>query len=296
VSGGHGRRKHHEEHEEHVNHEAWVIPYADILTLLMALFLVMWAIARDPSPDPVKAAQVGNGVAEQLGTARFAIPEGGGVLELGRTPSNASAANPGLRELRAEQALQQQQQRAEAIAREQITLDQLEQEIRESLKDTGLEDVVSVSRSERGLYVTVVTDAALFASGRADLGAPGRELLVRLAGPLKTLTNPVVIEGHTDSLPIRNAQYASNWELSTARATNVLRWLVDGAGFPANRLSASGYADTQPVADNATIEGRARNRRVDIVVLAVAATAPLVNTNGPDVRPVEPGLPSPVRS
>lgn len=286
MSGGHGRRKHHEEHEEHVNHEAWVIPYADILTLLMALFLVMWAIARDPSPDPVKAAQVGNGVADHLGTSRFVIPDGGGVLETGGSPSNPSAVNPGLRELRAEQALEQQERRAQAVAREQISFDQLEQEIRESLAGTGLEGSVSLSRSNRGLYVTIITDASLFSSGRADVSEAGRELLGRLSGPLKTLTNPVMIEGHTDSLPISNAQFASNWELSTGRATNVLRYLIEATEFPANRLSAAGYADTQPIATNDTGEGRAQNRRVDMVVLAVAPTAAidtLPNSTGPPV-------------
>ena len=133
---------------------------------------------------------------------------------------------------------------------------------------TGLGDNVSFRQEERGLVVTIVTDQVLFVSGEADVQIRGKQILNGIVNALTKIDNNIQIEGHTDSRPISNGRYPSNWELSTSRATNVLRYFVDVEGFPANRISASGYGDTKPLASNDTAEGQSKNRRVELVVLS----------------------------
>lgn len=123
----------------------------------------------------------------------------------------------------------------------------------------------------RGLVIEV-PEAGAFDVGQADLAPEAQAMLSRIATMLTTLPNAVRIEGHSDTTPIRTPQYASNWDLSTARATRVVAFLVTTAGLAPSRLSAAGYAEFRPRASNATAEGRARNRRVDLVLLNDATT------------------------
>jgi len=129
---------------------------------------------------------------------------------------------------------------------------------------------VTFRREDRGLVVTVVTDQVLFAAGSAELADEGNAILAVIAAPLQGVPNHITVEGHTDSRPISTPRYPSNWELSTDRATTVLRYLVSALNVPGSRISAAGYADTRNIADNATPEGRAQNRRVEIVINSVA--------------------------
>jgi chemotaxis protein MotB len=121
----------------------------------------------------------------------------------------------------------------------------------------------------------VLSDAVLFDPGSADLEAGGMTVLGIVAEALKMIPNDVIIEGHTDSRPISTSRFPSNWELSTARATAVLRFLA-GTGIDPGRLSAMGYGDTHPVGDNATAEGQAKNRRVEIIVLTDVTLEPIL--------------------
>ena len=126
---------------------------------------------------------------------------------------------------------------------------------------------MQVVRNERGVVVTVMTDKMLFASGQADLRPEESGLLKTVAGAAKIVPqNPVRVEGHTDSLPIHTPRFPSNWELSTTRATTVLRYF-ESCGVAAGRLEASGYADQRPLGPNDSDENRAKNRRVEIVLL-----------------------------
>ena len=115
--------------------------------------------------------------------------------------------------------------------------------------------------------VTIVTDQVLFTEGQADIQPGGFQILDVVADALAPLSNDVMVEGHTDSRPISTARFPSNWELSTARATSVLRYLVEARGFPNSRISAAGYADTHPADAGDSPEALARNRRVEIIVL-----------------------------
>jgi chemotaxis protein MotB len=120
---------------------------------------------------------------------------------------------------------------------------------------------------ERGLIISLVTDKVLFERGSASLQRGSREVLDEIAGLLRDIPNQVTVEGHTCDLPIHTAQFPSNWELSTARATQVIRYFIEQGQVPAQRLAAAGYADSRPLEPNTSEATRARNRRVDVVIL-----------------------------
>lgn len=270
---GHGPD--HEEHEEHVNHEAWVIPYADMLTLLMALFLVLFAVGRVDTEKFKKLAEsfrsefgAGSSSAQVVdlgGGAAGPLDGGSGVLDLGE------AAVPEARAAEASDALAEKES-AEAAA--QATASALEG-VREAVQlhadAAGLGNAIGFRTEERGLVVTIVTDQVLFEPGRAELQAAGLQILDIITDALAQTPYDLAVEGHTDSRPISTSRFPSNWELSTARATSVLRYLVDVHGLDPARLAASGYADTRPLDGSATPEAQARNRRVEIVVLSDVA-------------------------
>jgi chemotaxis protein MotB len=254
-----------EEHEEHENHEAWVIPYADMLTLLMALFMMLFAIS---SVDLAKFEKLAQSLNQALGDGSMSVLEGGESVLSGAGP--APVDGPGRAE-RAEDALQREEERSRAVVAEQQQLAEVEQQVREQAVAAGIGDSVDFRREARGLVVTIVTDQVMFEPGQANVQPGGSQILGQVAAAIRDLPNRISIEGHTDNRPISTSQYRSNWELSTARATDVLRYLVDQLGVPANRVQASGYGDQQPVASNDSPAGRAQNRRVELAILSEAA-------------------------
>ena len=276
------RAKHHEE-EEHENHERWLVTYADMLTVLMALFLVMYAMSV---VDQTKAEQLAGSVREYFGTGPTLLDGGSGLLD---TPSAPAAADERLdMEVQAAvAALGEKKARERAIAAENHELAEVQRRITASLTSKGLQHSVRFRIDERGLVVTIVTDEVLFDLGSATLLPAGRAVLDGIAPALVPLPNPVTVEGHTDNLPISGGRFASNWELSAERATTVLRYIMTTQKIPAKRLSAAGYADQRPIAQN-TPATRAVNRRVEVIVRATAATAAVPAAAKPAVAPVNP--------
>jgi chemotaxis protein MotB len=130
----------------------------------------------------------------------------------------------------------------------------------------GLEDMIRMEINEHGLNISL-TEKLMFNSGSANILDAALPVLDEIAVELKTVPNSIAIEGHTDNVPIHNDQFGSNWELSTTRATNVVRYFIEKQGFSPERISASGYGEFRPIADNATVEGRAHNRRIVLIVL-----------------------------
>jgi chemotaxis protein MotB len=286
-----GKRQHHEEHEEHVNHEAWVIPYADVLTLLMALFLVLFALGRT---DEEKLTVAADSFRRELGMsspvdfgggggplAGVSVLDGAGPAPIADAGAAAGAtvgdevpqeAEPVVLAPVGDNATELEEPTFDAVeGPDELLGDPLsvvEQVVRDQAAGTGLLDAIGFRREARGLVVTIVTDKVLFDPGRADVQPDGMTILDVVANALAQIPNAVVVEGHTDSRPISTAQYPSNWELSTARATSVLRYLTEGRGLSVERISASGYADTRPVADGVDPASLAQNRRVELVVLA----------------------------
>lgn len=300
-SRGKRRAEHDEEHEEHVNHEAWVIPYADVLTLLMALFLVLFALGQ---PDEEKLEIAANSFRRELGGGTSSFDLGIGTGGAGPLTNGASSVldGAGPSPIRSDSepdapappttvpmgesiapprvVIVPVQRSTEAVVDstfepieqpDEILGDPLttvEQVVRASAAGTGLTDAIGFRREDRGLVVTIVTDQVLFREGQAEVQPNGILILDVVADALADLPNSVTIEGHTDSRPISTVRYPSNWELSTARATSVLRYLVEQRDFPQHRISAAGYADTHPVDEGDDDTALARNRRVEIVVLA----------------------------
>jgi chemotaxis protein MotB len=153
---------------------------------------------------------------------------------------------------------------AKAVS-EQSEFTLLKQKLDRFARAHGFANQVQTEITRRGLVVNVLTDKLLFDSGQATLQPAGLPLLLEIVQLLNVdRTHPIIVEGHTDNVPISTAEFPSNWELSTARATNVVRYLI-GHGISARRMGAAGYAALNPVASNATAAGRALNRRVDIV-------------------------------
>ena len=282
AAKNHRRSRLHEEHEEHVNHERWLITYADMITLLMVLFIVLYSISQ---VDLAKFRRLKEGVAGGLGGPAAAgaleggagpLEGGGGVFDVGlngTAPVTSAQA--------AQTALAAAQARAAGARQQRAVLQGAQREIQRSLDKEGLGATVKFRLESRGLVVTIVSDRVLFEPGQADLRHEGREVVDKLAAAIGRLPNKLAVEGHTDNVPI-SGRYASNWELSTARATTVLRELIERHGISPSRLSAAGYADERPVAVNDTVDGRAANRRVELVVMADVAAALTEITAGAD--------------
>ncbi len=249
-------------HPEHVNHERWLVSYADFITLLFAFFVVMFAASNT---DKKKAGQVAHSVQSAFSELAIFTPSGKTVplTDDGGLPSStksvvgdvhgtfdATEVMPGAKE-----GKQSYRSIPEVEA-------QLKSELKEQLENKS----VRVSESERGLTISL-SEAGFFASGSAVMQPKGTDVLDKIVAQLQTMSNSLRIEGHTDNTPIHTAQFPSNWELSTARASNVLHYLIDAKVDPA-RMSPAGYGEYRPVASNTTVEGRAENRRVDLVILS----------------------------
>lgn len=261
------KRKAHVE-EEHVNDERWLLTYADMITLLMVLFIVLFAIGQ---VDQKKFQELHDGLAKSFGTATV-LDGGAGILQ----GSTAQSIAPD-QSRQALQALQVQNQAAQNAQRQAADMSRVQQKISAALAAAGLANAVQFTQEKRGLVINVVTDRVLFELGSATLRPEGGRVLSAVAPPLAGLPNRLTVEGHTDNVPISGV-FQTNWELSAERATTVLRYLL-GQSIKPSKISAAGYADQRPLVANDTTEHRARNRRVAIVVLATAlddvtATAP----------------------
>lgn len=276
--GGHKHHEEHEEHEEHVNHEAWVIPYADMLTLLMVMFLALFATGR---VDMEKFKKLAENLRGELGGSAQIVSVGTGGS--GTTPMQGGngifdgAVPPKVggepTEMQIEKARQDYEKKAAQEAVDKLK--DFKSQLTSKSNIAGLGQGLDFTLEGRGMVVTVVSDSVLFAPGAAGIEPQGMTILGIVAEALMMIPNDIVIEGHTDSRPISTSRYPSNWELSTARATAVLRFLA-GVGIDPGRLSAMGYGDTHPVADNATAEGQAKNRRVEIVILTDVSLEPVL--------------------
>jgi chemotaxis protein MotB len=285
-----GRRKKNAEHE---NEERWLLTYADMITLLMALFMVLFSISSvniskfKTLQESLKAAfsgsilpggkaliQSGSQEQSQKSAQDTAIPsivainpQAANQNSAGSNSSSATSSTSTAQSMSAASSTEQAKTLIAAAKIEQQQLTQLKEQLDQYLKVHGLQNQVQTTISRRGLVVRVLTDKVLFESGQANLKPAGLPLLGEVANLLNVATNhAIAVEGHTDSVPISSAQYPSNWELSTARATTVVRYFIS-AGVDASRMSAAGYADLHPIASNATARGRQLNRRVEIVLL-----------------------------
>ncbi len=260
-------------HEEG-NNERWLLTYADMITLLMALFMVLFAISSvniskfHTLQQALRAAFSGNPL-----PGGKAIAHPGASANSSRAPTSVdiqaivpvTAPASNLETVTGQHATVAGVKAA--AAREQNEFQQIKRELEAYAARHGLSSYVHTTVEPRGLVIRVLTDSLLFPSGSATLDPKAQPLLVEVAGLLNVDTvHPITVEGNTDNAPIVGGSiFPSNWELSTARASMVVRSLIS-EGVNPERLSAAGYADLRPIASNASPAGRALNRRVEIVL------------------------------
>lgn len=271
------RRTKHEEPEEHENHERWLVTYADMVTLLMVLFIVMFAMS---AVDQEKYNALKSGLATGFG--QDSILNGNeSVLADDNSPIttiNPQLANASLSEKEraaVDGALQEQNRMAAERSRDDAAaeverLDEVYERIRAALRERGLEDDVQASYDERGLVVSLVSKHVVFEADLATLSDRGRLVVDTMAPVLRELADPLQVDGHTNQASGKPRFFDTDWDLSAARAIAVLRRLDEHLGVPAERLSLAAYGHERPLVDPAEAGSQAINKRVDIVVLSSA--------------------------
>jgi chemotaxis protein MotB len=285
--------------EQHVNHERWLVSYADFITLLFAFFVVLYSSSqvdkrkaghlalaiqvafqelgvfqasstkvplKDDDAMPFEKVQIIENVNKQTDLKRLVDPMKGELSSANPTPAQQVA-----------------QTRSLQVAQE---------EIQKALDPEIKRHEVAMSMRREGLVVSL-REMGFFDSGSATLRLNSMDAITRLAQVLKQRPENLRIEGHTDNIPIHTARFATNWDLSTARATDMIQLLIANYGIPADHLSAAGYAEFHPVASNDTAQGRAQNRRLDIVILAPYLLANQPSENERPKPPAGASEPSP---
>jgi chemotaxis protein MotB len=291
VSAARRHRKHHE--EEHENHERWLVSGYDMMTLLFAVFVVLFAISST-NISKVKALQQ----SLQEAFSGPVLTGGRAIMSTGDASESSRAAPepplPALSPLQAVTAAMTTasptdkekaavaDQAADLAAQEELDFEALKRRIDALVREAGLADKVSTTIDERGLKIRLLTDRLLFDSGSATITMPAAIAVLDKIGAIVATErkHPVAVEGHTDDRPIHTSQFPSNWQLSGARAGAVVQRLI-GAGVAGGRVSLRGYAARKPVAGNATAGGRARNRRVEIILTRLHGATP---SQGGDIR------------
>jgi chemotaxis protein MotB len=261
----------HDSHEPE-NHERWLVSYADFITLLFAFFVVMFASSQT---DKGRAKQVSEAVEKALNGGRsFSVTPavakvlGGTVDDKGQ--GNAMMKGPGGVQRAALEAPD------EEVVELMPSLERLNKDLEKEIREGKLE----IRLEPRGLVISLL-QSAFFPSGQDALDPSTLPALKKMAEVIGALPNSIQLEGHTDSIPIHNLRFKSNWELSCARAIALLQTLCGTLQLPLERFSVVGRADTAPIDSNDTSEGRARNRRVDIVIMNALKVRPYETSQKP---------------
>ncbi len=220
---------------------AWMTTYGDMMTLLLCFFVLLYSFSV---LDAAKFEQI-------MSSLQHSFLRDQGVLEMSEHPDTSEE----------EVELEVMEEPIDMFYQSYLA-------VKSYLAEAGLEDEIEVEYEERGI-VLKMSDAVFFDSGKADLKPESKELLEHIAFVLEQLPNRILVEGHTDNVPINRTMFPSNWELSVVRATKVVRHLTEVKELPADRFVAMGYGEYNPVDTNETSEGRARNRRVNIVISAM---------------------------
>ena len=250
--------------EAHTNHERWLVSYADFITLLFAFFVVLYASSQVDKRKVGKLALAIQVAFQQMGvfdTSSTQIP----LSDSEALPfSKVQVVENNERTSDMERFVQPMKGMLTPPAN--APLKEIQSELEKALAPEIQKHVVDIKARREGLVVSL-REVGFYESGSAQMRASSKGAIDRLAAVLAARAEALRIEGHTDNIPIHNSHFASNWELSTARASELIKLLVERYRFDPARLSAAGYAEFHPVSSNDTAEGRARNRRVDIVIL-----------------------------
>lgn len=278
--------------EVHINHERWLVSYADFITLLFAFFVVMYSISQvndskyrvlsdtfieafnQPTDSRTNTEPQDNA---SPSTAVITPIETGNTATEPSTGEQTSTVNP---------VIEQPQpdiQQPDTPVKTSDELTQISDLVTEKFTQLINDQMIQVSSNELWLQIEL-KDSILFSSGSADTSEQAQKIFDEIAGILKNYSNPVQVEGFTDNIPIKSLKYPTNWELSTARASAIVKYLAS-KGVAPERLSAVGYGEYQPVAANDTEQGRAQNRRVAIMVAKRKMERPKINVSPPVTSP-----------
>lgn len=227
-------------HEEHENMERWLVSYADFITLLFAFFVVMYSVS---SVNEGKYRVLSDSLASS-----FSKTKAIGDLSMMNMPITKS-----------QQIVVKERPKSQDNARSFLS-------VANAISTSKVPKGVKVTSTERGLSIRIADDA-LFSPGSSAINSQIEEFLDLITGLVRDLPNSIVVEGHTDNQPINTREFPSNWDLSTARANSLIRYFTEHHHLRAERFSSAGFAGTRPIASNATLEGQASNRRVELIVL-----------------------------
>ncbi|WHY98160.1 flagellar motor protein MotB [Peribacillus simplex] len=242
------RRKKKQRHEEHID-ESWLVPYADILTLLLALFIVLFASS---SVDAIRFQQLSN-VFNQVFTS------GTGFMDF---PSDSPSNEP---------TSPEQRTGAEDLEKlgknEQEELMEVQERVNAYIQKNDLTDKLGTNLTDEGMLISI-RENVLFESGVAEVRRENRKIAKEISKLLvMDLPRNIIVSGHTDNIPIENYQYESNWDLSVMRSVNFMKLLLENKELDPEMFSAKGHGEFKPVASNETKKGRAKNRRVEILIV-----------------------------
>ncbi len=241
-------------HKSHVSQERWLISFADFITLLFSLFVVLYAFARADQRKQTDVTAAIDTAFRTMGIFGKAAPPAAPHAKDVAGKQAAAAMNLAI----AEELL--------APAQVRNDLQKMRRDLEQRLSSQVAQHTVSIEMGRDGLVISL-REAGFFDTGSATPRPETLPTLRQIATSLNRAPYDVRVEGHTDNVPMHNAEFDSNWELSSARATRIARMLLDMKAIPPDHLSAAGYAEFHPVAGNDTAEGRAQNRRVDLVVM-----------------------------
>lgn len=249
-------KKKKQKHGEEEGGEAWLLPYSDLMTLLLAVFIVLFAVSK---MDQSKAEQISNSFSKisMINGSNGILPGKGDSINPDIIPGNGSS----------DEEMTDQELKAYFGATEMKQLSSLEDNVNTFISDNQLSDSLQTDIDTRGLVLTL-NNAVLFDPGSAQIKNGSEETLFRIGKILSKLNNYIRIEGHTDNIPTNSSFYPTNWELSTARASSVIRLFIDNCDVQPDKIVAVGYGENRPVADNSTSDGRAKNRRIDIIIMS----------------------------
>jgi chemotaxis protein MotB len=242
------------EPKNNVSHERWLVSYADFVTLLFAFFVVLYAFAKADQRRQAEVSQAIDTAFKSLGIFAYASPKPDAVA----TSSASEQAPMPMNIVMGEDVLAPTQVRDD--------LKRIQRDLEQRLSNQVAQHTVAIHMGKDGLVISL-REAGFFDSGSAMPRQESLDTMRQIAAELVQVPYDLRVEGHTDNVPIHTAQFASNWELSSARATNIARLLLALHAISPDRLSAAGYAEFHPVDTNDTSEGRAHNRRVDLVIL-----------------------------
>lgn len=249
------KKKHHEE-QGHASHERWLVSYADMITLLFCLFLILYAMSKvNEAKFKVLSRSLATAIDKteiKQATAPTEGPVSGAMTVPLEVPPDAEPTDNG---------------EGSDNAEEEEALRKLSESLNRVAETHGWKKQLFVHRDEHGLTVTLVADGIMFDIGEADVRPGALPMILAVGQAIQPFPNLVRVEGHTDNVPLHGGPYKTNWGLSTMRATSVAEVLIKQASIDPKRMSVLGYGETRPRVPNTTELFRQQNRRVEILVL-----------------------------